>query len=341
MKVFVTGGTGYIGASVVAKLVGRGHHVRCLVRPASDVQRLKPMGVDLVEADLGDRPGLRGGMEGCECAIHLAALRSEWERNKRDYFAANVEGTRNVMEFALHTKLSKVVHVSDVLVWGARKGQFDENTPVAKRRIGPYAETKFRGELVAWQLRQRHRLPLVVVYPATVIGPGARNLAGELVRRVADGKLSAWTFPRATLTCVCLDDVAEAIVRAAEEEGNVGGRYIVGREAVSLAQLGRWAAEAAGAPLPKRVIPTPFALALAAVSSLRARVSGSPPAGGMAFSAARRLALAERGFLPDGSRAERELGIRYSPVRAAVVEAVRAYKGQREPGREKTPLTPE
>jgi len=121
MKIFITGATGFIGNQLINRLSNTEHQLYCLVRNSNPAaERLKAMGINVVEGDVRDKASLLKAMEGCDWVMHLAGQYSFWEPDNRVYREANVDGTRNVMESALETKVSKVIHVSTaVIFWQA------------------------------------------------------------------------------------------------------------------------------------------------------------------------------------------------------------------------------
>lgn len=118
MKVVVTGATGFIGSHTAERLAGAGHELNCLVRSTGDTGRLKELGAALTLGDVTDRGSLLEGMTGCDWIVNVAAAYSFWLPKKRIYAEVNVGGTRNVMECPLETEVSKVVHVSTVVIYG-------------------------------------------------------------------------------------------------------------------------------------------------------------------------------------------------------------------------------
>ena len=120
MKVFVTGGTGFIGGEVVRQLRERGDDVVCLVRSPEKGEKVAGLGCELVAGDLGDREAIRAGMEGCDAVIHAAAMYEVGipKSQRPAMYEANVVGTENVLGAAREAKVPKIVYVSTVGVFG-------------------------------------------------------------------------------------------------------------------------------------------------------------------------------------------------------------------------------
>src|SRR5689334_22361236 len=115
MNCFVTGATGFIGANLVHELVKRGHKVKALVRPESDARGLEgAVGVERVAGDVSDGEKLKEIMRGCDWCFHVAASYHLWLRDYRPMYAANVEGTRNVIEAAAVAGCGRIVYTSTV-----------------------------------------------------------------------------------------------------------------------------------------------------------------------------------------------------------------------------------
>lgn len=112
MKTFVTGGTGFIGTYLVERLARTQHELICLARETSDTRTLEANGATVVTGDVSDKDCLLANMQGCQWVVHLASSFVFWVPDRDVYTAVNIDGTRNVMEAALETGVSKVVHVS-------------------------------------------------------------------------------------------------------------------------------------------------------------------------------------------------------------------------------------
>lgn len=320
MKIFITGATGFIGTYLVRRLAQTAHELCCLVRETSDVRELEDLGLSLVTGDVTDKDSVRAGMEGNDWVLHLANVYSFWEPDKQVYTDVNVKGTRNVMECALELGVAKVVHVSSIVVFGKPDQlPFNEDTPVGPERFSEYARTKYEGDLIAWDLYEKQGLPLVVIYPAGVLGPGDVKASGAYFRRLIRGQVPAKILQDCDCTFVHVRDVAEAIVRAAEKEDNIGERYLICGETITVAEMDRIVSESAGIPLPRLALPDWMTMMNANLLTGIANVVKQPPMMGLAVDHMRTV---KHGFLAHGTKAARELGIEYTPVRVAIEESV-------------------
>jgi len=324
IKTFITGATGFIGIHLVERLAQTERKMHCLVRKTSNVSRLKELGATIVTGDVTDKDSLREGMRDCNQVINLANVYSFWEPNRQIYTDINVKGTRNVMECALETGVSKVVHVSSVVVYGKPADcPFTEESPVGPVRFSEYARTKYAGDLIAWELYEKENLPLIMIYPASVLGPGDPKASGQYIQALIHRRLPATVFNDSVITYVHVRDVAEAIVKALEKENNVGEKYLVGKHQLSYREYNEMISEISKVPLPKVCLPNSLVMANAALLTWLADLAKKPPMWGMALDAMRTI---KEGFRFDGSKAERELGITYTPIRVALEEAIASYQ---------------
>src|SRR3954451_10064168 len=211
MKVFLTGGTGFIGGEAVRQLRERGDEVVCLVRNPAKAAKLIELGCELASGDLGDEAAIRQGMEGCDAVVHAAAIyevgipASQREAMKE----ANVGGTERVLGAALEAKVPKVVHVSTVGVFGNTGGRIvDESYEhPAVDFTSCYEQTKWEAHQVAKRLIGEG-LPCVIVQPGGVYGPGDTSSIGELLNQFLGGRMPLLPFPELGLCLAHVEDVA-------------------------------------------------------------------------------------------------------------------------------------
>jgi dihydroflavonol-4-reductase len=320
MKVFLTGATGFIGGQLVPRLLRDGHELRCLVRRAEAGRRLEALGAATVTGDVTDRGSIERALPGCDGVIHLANVYSFWERDRRIYARVNVEGTRHVMECALAAAVPRVVHISSCVGYGRPEDvPFTEASAPGPVRFSEYAETKYAGDRIAWELHERRGLPLVTILPGAVVGPGDTKTTGDYIRSLVTRRMPARVCEDVVLTFVHVRDVAAAIARVVVRDDLTGARYLVGAERLTFGEINRMVSEIAGVPLPVLRMPARLATVGAAFLTWLADRTGQPPPWGMSTDQIRTM---RQGFAFDGTKAQRELGITYTPIRTAIEEMI-------------------
>jgi dihydroflavonol-4-reductase len=302
MRVFVTGGSGFIGSVVVRTLVAEGHEPRCLVRPRSRTHRIDAIRCERIEGDVRDAGSVKKGMDGCEGVIHLASP-SAWNEIDSPLMDEVIEGgTRNVLDAARGQRGTRVVFVSSVVAVNGSDvpRTFDETAtftlPDAKLR---YSRCKRAAErLCAAAIKDG--VPVVIVNPGEVYGPGDTGM-------VTAGNLVDVARARPVLVCrggtslVYVDDVALGIVRALER-GRAGERYILGGDNLTIRQLAELCLQLLARK--KLVITVPNAIVkplTAVATTLRIPLPYNPHV----------VPYATKYWFMDSSKAQRELGVRF------------------------------
>lgn len=315
MKIFITGGTGFIGSRLVERLASTPHELTCLVRSSSRAAHLRERRVALAEGDVTQPAPLQGYMEGSDWLVHLANFYEFWAPDPKRYEAVNVGGTRNVLEAARRAGISKVVHVSTMAVFGDAPWPVSEETPPGPHSWGHYSRTKREGDAVAWDLYEREHIPLVVVYPGAVLGTDDPKASGRYITNLVNRKLPARVCTKYALPFVSVDDVAEGIVLALQKKGNVGERYCLVSECLTFGEINTLVAELAHVRLPLLKLPDWLTLANAYLATGLANLTGKPPLLDMALEQIRFMC---QGMRADGSKAARELGLAYTPIHEVI-----------------------
>jgi dihydroflavonol-4-reductase len=315
MTVLVTGGAGYIGGELTRRILARGEEVRVLDLKVDESSDLARLGAELLARDIRSPGDVRRALKGCDRLYHVAALFQMWQRDRRRYQDVNVEGTRNVLENALEMQVSRVVYTSSAVTIGEADGQLgEENTVHRGYFLSDYERSKHSAEGVALDLCQRG-LPLVVLNPTTVYGPGQTTHMTGALDRFLRGRLPVVVDAR--LNFVYIDDVVEGHL-SAMERGEVGRRYILGGENSSLVEFLSLGAEIAGVSRRPRVVPGPLVRASAQVLDVVSRLSGRRP--WVSLDEAR---TASHSFIFDTRRAREELGLEWTPLRTGLERTVR------------------
>lgn len=324
MRVFVTGSTGFVGGHTVERLLAEGHELRCLVRrPDAAPERLHRPAITLVQGDLADSAALRQGMEGCDALVHLASVNTHWEPHPAVYRAVNVEGVRSVMTAALEAGVRVAVNVGTALSWGEpAEVPFTEDTPRGPDLFSGYAKSKRVGDQLAWRMHAEQGLPLVSVYPGGVVGPGNVKQTSQYIHTVLEGKLPGIVFPDVRQTYVHVGDVAEIFARAIAEPAAIGRKYLAGNESLSMSELNTLLVELTGVKLPRIRMPGFVMHGMSAAATKLADITKREPLLGMARGSIQHMAA---GCEFDGSRATREFGITYTPIRESIAAEIAGY----------------
>lgn len=332
-RVFVTGGSGFVGGHLVRALLDRGAEVSCLVREASPRANLEGLPVRLVVGDLREPSSYADALRGVETLFHCAADYRLYVPDPATMYASNVQGTEGILRAAAEAGVGRVVYTSTVGALGHTEdgSAADESTPVALGdMIGHYKRSKFLAERAALDWAAKG-LPVVLVHPSAPVGDAdlKPTATGQMIVDFLDGRMGAYVDTG--LNLVDVRDVAEGHLLAAEK-GRPGERYILGHRNMSLKEILEMLADLTGLPGPRFRVPHWLPMAVAAVDTCRARVFRGEPR--IALDAVR---LSRRPMYFDAGKAVRELGLPQTPVEQALGRAADWFreKGYTRGGRER------
>lgn len=322
MKTFVTGATGFIGASIVRELLQDGREVRALVRDGSDTANLAGLDVELWRGDLRDATALLQGLKGCDVLYHAAADYRLWTRDPSEMYRTNVDGTVAILGAALENGLSRVVYTSSVGTLGnpGNGTPGTETTPVTLAdMVGHYKKSKFLAEREAEKFVAKG-LPLVIVNPSTPVGPLdiKPTPTGKIIVDFLNRKMPAYLDTG--LNMIAVEDCARGHILA-ELKGQIGEKYILGNTNLTLRDIFGLLEEITGLSAPRVRLPyTPILLA-AYVNEGIARITGKEPLIPLAG-----VQMAAKFMYFDSSRAVRELGLPQSSLKDALSRAVHWFR---------------
>lgn len=323
MKAFVTGGTGFIGASIVRELLKDGWEVRVLARPGSDRRNLDGLDVETWEGDLGDRDALIRAVSGSHTLFHAAADYRLWTRTPQAMYDANVTGTRAILSAALAAGLEKVVYTSSVGTLGnpGDGTPGDESTPVDfSQMAGDYKKSKFLAERAAESFLEKG-LPLVIVNPSTPVGP--RDLkptpTGKIIVDFLNGKMPAYLDTG--LNLIDVEACARGHILAAEK-GRIGEKYILGNRNLTLAGIFEMLSGITGKKAPSVKLPYYPVLFAAYANEALSALTGREPLIPLAG-----VQMAAKFMYFDTGKAVAELGLPLPPVEKALERAVEWFRG--------------
>jgi dihydroflavonol-4-reductase len=322
MKAFVTGATGFLGASIVRELLKDGWEVRVLARPGSDRRNLQGLDVDVREGDLLNRDLLIRDLAGCQALFHAAADYRLWTKEPAAMYAANVDGTRAILEAAKAAGVQRTVYTSSVGTLGnpgdGTPGTEDAPVTLADM-VGHYKRSKFLAERVAEELAARG-LPLVIVNPSTPVGPYdvKPTPTGKIIVDFLNRKMPA--FLDTGLNIIDVEDCARGHLLA-WEKGRVGQKYILGGEDLTLKAIFGQLAVLTGLPAPRFRLPYGPILAAAYVNEAISRLTGREPLIPLAG-----VQMAKKFMFFDSGKAARELGLPRRPASEALQRAVAWFR---------------
>jgi dihydroflavonol-4-reductase len=325
MRIFLTGATGFIGGHMARRLAGEGHQLVCLVRPGRQA-RLAGLGAEVVIGDVADPEAVRAGLRGCEAVVHLAGAYAMWAADPDVFRRVNVEGTRTVMEAALAAGTPRAIYLSTVAVYGRPQAwPFREEDPPGPRPMSAYGRTKAAADQIAWDCARRG-LALTAFYPGIVLGADDHKASGQYIQDLIRRRCPSTIYHHSLETYIYVGDVVDAVVCALARPQSVGQKYLLGGTALDGLTYARLISEVSGVRLPFFRFPDWMVTCAAYLLTWRANLfTHRPPPWGLAIDAAHTL---HTGFYFDGSKAERDLGVRYTPVRQALVEAIESYRGE-------------
>lgn len=316
MRVFVTGGTGFIGANLVRLLLQEGYAVRVLVRPSSRLDNLEGLDVELVSGDLGD-PQLWLKMRGCQYLFHVAAHYSLWQAERELLIRHNVLGTRNVLQAARQAGIERTVYTSSVAAIGVAAGKIADETYQSpyQQLVGHYKKSKFLAEQEAMQAARAGQ-DIVVVNPTTPIGPWdiKPTPTGDTILRFLRRQMPAYVDTG--LNFIDVRDVAKGHLLALQK-GKSGERYILGNQNLTFKQLLDELAKITGLAAPRWMVPAWLPLGAAWIDEKVLTLFGKSPS--IPLDGVR---MATQTMYYDASKAVRELGLPQSPINVALQDAV-------------------
>lgn len=239
MKTLVTGANGFIGSAVVRLLLDKGDEVRVLVRPDSDRRNFDSLDIEIIEGDLTNIESLKRAVIDCNLLYHLAADYRLWIPDPDNMYKINVDGTRNLVMAATEAGVEKIVYTSSVATLGLNEdgSPADEATPVSLEDMtGHYKRSKFLAEEEVNRLIKERSCPVTIVNPSTPVGP--RDIkptpTGKIVLDTIRKRMPAYVDTG--LNIVHVDDVAKGHLLAMEK-GEIGERYILGGDNMTLASI--------------------------------------------------------------------------------------------------------
>jgi dihydroflavonol-4-reductase len=314
---FLTGATGFVGGTLARRLREAGHVVRAVVRDPARAANLTAIGVELHRGDVTDKDTMRAPMTGVDGVFHVAGWYKIGQRDERAAVGVNVDGTRHVLELMRDLSVPKGVYTSTLAVNSDTRGRVvDESYRFAGRHLSLYDRTKADAHRVAERFIAAG-LPLVIVQPGLIYGPGDSSSIGTLMRQFLQRKIPALPIGSAYCWAHVADEAAGHIL--AMDRGQPGRHYFLAGPAHTMIEAIDMASTITGIPAPRVHIPRGVFAVTSGLVGLIDRWVSLPPqytseglrvAGGVTY-------------LGNSVRARNELGWRARPLRDGLVETLR------------------
>jgi nucleoside-diphosphate-sugar epimerase len=320
--IFITGANGLVGSYLVRYLLDAGYdHITCTRRENSDLSYVEDISnkVQWVTVDLMEADYLQEAIEGHDYVFHIAAYVT-FDPGKRDeMFKINVEGTANVVNACLSSKIKKLIFVSSIAALGRNnlQGVIDEKVEWQESHLNSdYAKSKFLAELEVWR-GSEEGLDVVILNPSLVLGAGDwKRSSLQLVEKVANGSPY---YPKGTNGFVDVRDVAKSIVMAAQKNC-IGERFIISAENVSYKNLMEMMALRLGSQPPKRQLPDWMLSIVPVLEKIRSIILFRSPIITKAS-----LTSVSHTSLYSNKKSKEILGVNYLPIEKTIDDCIDAY----------------
>jgi dihydroflavonol-4-reductase len=321
MTTLVTGAAGFLGSHIARQLVARGEEVRVLLRPSSQNRAIADLPLEYVTGDLRDAASLDRAMKNVSRVFHAAADYRLWARRSREIYDSNVGGTKNALAAAKRAGVQQFIFTGTVATIAVDRPQLPNESTDAKleEMVGHYKRSKWMAEREALDAA-KDGLPVIVAMPTTPVGPWdwKPTPTGKIILDFLNGKMPGYV--ETGLNFVGVEECAAGHLLVADK-GQVGERYLLGGENLTLKQMLDTLAKITGLPAPSLKIPHGLALGVAYADTVFSRLIGRAP-----DITIEGVKIAQHMMFVDCTRAQRELGFKAGPVSAALERAVRWYE---------------
>jgi dihydroflavonol-4-reductase len=319
VRVFITGATGFVGGHVARQYAAEGASLRLLTRQTSRLDSLSGIDAEMVKGDLREPEKLLPALTGCDALVHVAADYRLWVRDPKQMYAANADGTRELLKLAREVGVQRVVYTSSVATMGFKSDGtiVNEETPVALAdMIGHYKRSKFLAEQEAIKAA-RSGQHVMILNPTTPIGPGDAKPTptGRIIVDFLNRKFPAYVDTG--LNLVDVGEVARMHV-VALDRGTPGERYILGGENLTLKQILDRMSAITGLPSPKRKVPHSVAMTFAFFDeTITGKLRGKEPR-----ATVEAVRMGKKMMFASSTKAERDLGFKIMPIYPALRVAI-------------------
>ena len=252
----ITGATGFIGYHLSVRLLREGRNIKLFCRPESKhkLSSFFKGSAEIVVGDLCDYDSIIHAMHDVERVYHCAGHVLDWGP-KETFYSTNVQGTRWLLEASVKRNITRFIHLSSIAVFGIPSpSYFDDKTPCDPGNDF-YSKSKVEGETLVFRFHRDHGLPVVVLRPPVVYGPGS-SWVKEPLRLIRQNRMFLISGGKGTCHLCYIDNLVDAILLASKSPNAIGQGYIVGdNNSISFKEYFNYLAKIVGAKSVKKSIP--------------------------------------------------------------------------------------
>lgn len=322
MKIFVTGGTGFIGSYIVEMLLAEGNAVHLLARNPEKV-RISHNNLTVFKGDITDKKSIDVAIKDCRQVYHAAAYAKPWAKNPEDFYTFNLHATKNILDAASEHNVEKMVFTSTAGTLGpspAAEIPVKENDPRLGKVLTEYEDSKIKAEELCRHYVAQKGMNIVIVNPPRVYGPGVVNESNGVTRLAKLYLAGKWRIipgdGSGVGSYVHVADVARGHLLAMKK-GHSGERYILGGENLSYNEFFEILGKVSGKRYSLVKLPYSFMLAAAQLFVLNQKISGRPPLLTPPW-----VKKYKSHWTLTSEKAERELGYTYRPLEIGLRETI-------------------
>jgi nucleoside-diphosphate-sugar epimerase len=253
--ILVTGGKGFLGSHIVAQLAARGDKVRVFARPSTKTPSLlEQTNYEFIPGDIRDSDAVEQAVRGVDYIIHVVSNFRKGGSDKQEAYAVNVEGTENVLKAAEKYGVHHLIHCSTIGVHGTvLEIPATETTPFNPTDL--YQETKLIGEQRVWAFHRETGLPVTVVRPISLFGPGDTRML-KLFRLIQKGRFVIVGDGEVLFHPTYIDDVVRGFLLCLNNPKAIAEAFIIGGEGyLTLNELCQLIAQELGVKPPRLHLP--------------------------------------------------------------------------------------
>lgn len=254
MRVFVTGGSGFLGGRLISALKARGHAVRALARSEQAMKAVGAAGAQPIEGDLSRIESLTAGMEGCEWVFHSAAR--IFGNKRSEFIEDNLRGTERVLEAARTAGVKRLIHISSesAVLGNGPLVNVDETRPIPEQGLGPYSHSKGRAEALVLACNGAG-METVAVRPPMIWGAGDTTSLPKLKQAALDGRFRWIGGGRQRVSTCHVDNVVHGALLAAEKGRGGHTYFLTDGEPLTFRDFMSQQLQAVGVPPPRANLP--------------------------------------------------------------------------------------